>query len=257
MKVTARRLLGGAAIAVTATAAMVAVTVPLDATGADRPAAASSSAAAPSSTSPAASSSPNGSGPASGHGTGHDPLTPDEEDRAARLALSGDRTLRSTSEDVHGRTGAPQLLGTHLADGSGSGGRRVEVLFYDYRRDTLLHSTVDLKSNTVERTERTTGAQPAPSWEESREALGILLDSSHGDGLRKDFRAATGRPLTDPAQLSVTGGTYGSPSGVSGPAADCGKHRCLRLFTQVKDGPWIDTRAFVIDLSDRAALRLP
>jgi hypothetical protein len=37
--------------------------------------------------------------------------------------------------------------------------------------------------------------------------------------------------------------------------ADCGKHRCLRLFVKVKNGPWIDSRDLVIDLSARKVVK--
>jgi hypothetical protein len=38
----------------------------------------------------------------------------------------------------------------------------------------------------------------------------------------------------------------------SGALAVCGgEHRCVKLFTRVKNGPWIDTRHIVIDLSAR------
>lgn len=42
------------------------------------------------------------------------------------------------------------------------------------------------------------------------------------------------------------------PSGLTA----CGEHRCLRVVTKVSNGPWIDTRALVVDLSARTVGRL-
>jgi hypothetical protein len=64
-------------------------------------------------------------------------------------------------------------------------------------------------------------------------------------------------PLTDVRQLSVQAMAYRGAAGRRGPDAECGKHRCVRLFTRVKDGPWIDTRHYVVDLSARTTIRLP
>ena len=36
----------------------------------------------------------------------------------------------------------------------------------------------------------------------------------------------------------------------------CGEHRCVRLFPKVVNGPWIDARSFVIDLSARKVAEL-
>jgi len=107
----------------------------------------------------------------------------------------------------------------------------------------------------VVRPDSATGVQPAPSGQESREALKALLASPYGDGVRRDFQAATGRPLAAPAQLRVQGLVY-ERSGSAG-LADCdGAHRCVRLLTHVVGGPWIDTWQFVVDLSARRAHRL-
>jgi hypothetical protein len=55
----------------------------------------------------------------------------------------------------------------------------------------------------------------------------------------------------------VRGITYNSAE-QSGPSdlSACGEHRCVRLFTQVKGGPWIDTTNLVIDLSGRTVSRI-
>ncbi len=262
-----RRLFAGTALAVAGTAAMVAVTLPMEASGDGGPPRAQGEAAATPAPSPYASPSTTDTGNASGNtavnaGTGAaDPLTDDEITRAQQAALAGDRTLRTTSEDVQGEDGTPQFLTADLADlttepSVREGERRADVFFYDYRDDRFVKKTVDLGTGKVVRTDSATGVQPAPSGQESREALKVLLASPLGDGVRQDFEAATGRPLAAPAQLRVQGLVY-ERSGTAGPADCDGAHRCVRLFTHVVGGPWIDTRQFVIDLSARTAHRLP
>jgi hypothetical protein len=174
-----------------------------------------------------------------------------------KAALAGDRTLRTASEDVRGADGTPQFLMADLAEGADSdGSRSAVVLFYDYRDDRAVRKTVDLATGRVVRSASAAGAQPPPSGRESREALKVLLASPLGDGVRQDFRAATGQPLGDDGRLAVQGLVY-ERRGAAGPADCDGTHRCVRLFTRVKDGPWIDTRQFVVDLSARTAHRLP
>ncbi|CAL9647523.1 hypothetical protein [Streptomyces sp. enrichment culture] len=261
-----RQLFVGTALAVVGTAAMVAVTLPMNAAG-DQGAEAARTGVAPSATAPATPhASPSGAGTATesadttvrttGAGVGADPLTDEEIARARQAALAGDRTLRTTSEDVRGRDGTPQFLTVDLGETAEHGARRAEVLFYDYRDDRAVKKTVDLGSGRVVRTQSAIGVQPPPSHQESREALKVLLASPLGDGLRQDFEAATGMPVGEGDRLAVQGLVY-ERRGTAGPADCDGAHRCVRLFTQIKDGPWIDTRQFVVDLSAREAHRLP
>ncbi|KRV49134.1 hypothetical protein AQ490_21640 [Wenjunlia vitaminophila] len=246
---------------------MVAITVPLNASGDDGDRARS----AP----PGSSADPSGGtgnsdapgtvapvDPPAKRGVGTDQLTPDEEERARALALGQDRAARSTSEDVRGRTGAPQYLRVELLEdpdggfGSSTADRRAEVSYYDYGDDTLVRKTVDLSTGEVTSSARTSGAQPPPTRQEAAEAAAVLLRSPAGAGLRQDYRAATDRQLTDADQLTVRGMMYRAPAGATGQAAQCGEHRCMTLFTRVRGGPWIDTRYLVVDLSDRVAFRV-
>lgn len=271
-RIALRRLFAGTALAVAGTAAMVAVTLPMEASGDGGPPRtrgeaaphAAPRAAATPSPSPYAPPSTTANGNAPGNTSGNagtgaaDPLTDDEITRAQQAALAGDRTLRTTSEDVQGQDGTPQFLTADLTTEPSvrESERRADVFFYDYRDDRFVKKTVDLGTGKVVRTDSATGVQPAPSGQESREALKVLLASPLGDGVRQDFQAATGRPLAAPAQLRVQGLVY-ERSGTAGPADCDGTHRCVRLFTHVVGGPWIDTRQFVIDLSARTAHRLP
>lgn len=260
---TLKRALWGIGIAVAATAAMIAVTLP-------RGASAHSDSAA--GATPKASSGQNGTGndavtedaAPQGPQTGIGPLTKAEVDRARSLASAAlqhgtPRGLR-TAEGAQGA----EYLDTDLADApDGSGAtadttRRVEVLFYDYGHDQLVKQTVNLATGTVEHTDTASGVQPPPSNDETRQAAALLIKDPLGKGLRTDFTAATkGQTLTSPDQLRLRGLTFNT-SEQSAPAGldKCGKNRCVRLFTQVRNGPWIDTTDYVVDLSDHTVGRI-
>ncbi|MGW3243663.1 Tat pathway signal sequence domain protein [Streptomyces sp. NPDC001070] len=257
------RALWGGGVAVAATAVMIAVTLPRDASGDDH-----STTGGPAAASGAPGRQDTGSGgvteddaPQGGQQTGRGPLTKAEVDRAKSIALQRD-ALRS-AENVDGGRG-PEYLDTDLAEPADASGasadeaRRVEVLFYDYGHDRLVKKTVNLTAGTVEHTDTATGMQPPPSNDETREAAALLIQDALGKGLRADFKAATkGRELTSPDQLRLRGISFNT-SEQSAPAGlgKCGTHRCVRLFTQVKDGPWIDTTNLVVDLSDRTVGRV-
>lgn len=257
------RVLWGAGIAAACTAVMMAVTLPSDATGVDRARSADAKAATPTPGSPdagqeAGTATSERPAPVGRQRTGRGPLTESEVDRAKALALGPDRM--PSARDVTGRKG-PEYLDADLADSaapSGDEARRVEVLFYDYDSDALVKKTVDLSTDKVERTDTARGVQPPPSPAETERAADLLIKSAPGAGLRKDFKAAThGKELTSASQLTLQGISY-APTDRSGPASlsACGRHRCVRLFTQVKGGPWIDTTSLVIDLSDGTVGRI-
>ncbi|MFJ5215303.1 Tat pathway signal sequence domain protein [Streptomyces sp. NPDC088354] len=258
-------------MAVAATAVMVGITLPRAASAGDDHSTTAGSAV------PSGAPSQQGAGGDSGTGTGSDavtviqapqggqqtgpgPLTRAEVDRAKSIALQRDG-LRS-ARDVDGGRG-PEYLDTDLAAPADDPARtdedrRAEVLFYDYGHDRLVKKTVDLTRGTVERTDTASGLQPPPSADETAEAAGLLIKDPLGQGLRDDFSAATeGAALTSPDQLRLRGISFNTAE-QSAPAGlrKCGEHRCVRLFTQVKDGPWIDTTRFVVDLSDRTVGRI-
>lgn len=260
------KIVAGAALALTGTAAMAAITLPSDAGAAagsgngSRPAAAGAPA-------PGRDGGPPPPGvvekaAAQGErGTGRDPLTDDELRRAQDLALP--RTRHGATADVTGKPGLERLTTdlveltpaeNRLADPP----RRARVSFYDYRSDSYLTTTVNLTTSAVESADTQHGVQPPPGHDEAVEAARLLIAAPLGAGLRQDYRDATGHDLTGPGPLSVTGFVYRGRAEGAAPGAlgDCGKHRCVRLFTKIKNGQWIDTRRFVIDLSARTVARL-
>ncbi|WP_329172891.1 Tat pathway signal sequence domain protein [Streptomyces sp. NBC_01477] len=258
---TVTKALWGAGIAVAATAAMIAVTVPGGAAArGDRSGSAAASAGQSGSgqdrSGDGAAAAENGA--PQGPQTGVGPLTKDEVDRAKSLALRHGVPRDSLTAE---RTQGAEYLDADLVeppDSAGAAPRRVEVLFYDYGHDQLVKQTVNLDTATVERTDTATGVQPPPSSDETGQAAGLLIKDPLGKGLRTDFTAATkGQTLTSPDQLRLRGMSFDTDE-QSAPAGlgKCGHDRCVRLFTQVKNGPWIDTTDYVVDLSDHTVGRI-
>ncbi|MEW2402958.1 Tat pathway signal sequence domain protein [Streptomyces sp. NPDC046862] len=193
-------------------------------------------------------------------GTGLDPLTDDEMKRVEQIALN--RTLLNSSENAEGKRG-PERLNVELAEPSedelddASAPRRADVRFYDYKNDTVVTKTVNLDTGKVETTDTQRGVQPPFSPAESAEAAKLLIADPVGAGLKADYKDATGKELTSPDQLVVAGMVFRADAGTKPETlAKCGEQRCVRLFTKVKNGPWIDTRNLIIDLSTRKVAKL-
>ncbi|WP_053754244.1 Tat pathway signal sequence domain protein [Streptomyces sp. MMG1533] len=266
MRDTVRRHLGkvvaGTAIAVASTAAMIAITLPgsagADETGGGNAGSQTGQQAGQGQGQDGAAVAPGvvEQAPAEGDkGTGSDPLTDDEIQRVEQIAVN--QQLFNASEDVEGERG-PQRLSVDLAEPEADQAdatdppRRADVTFYDYRDDTLVTKTVDLDTGKVVQTGEQRGVQPPPSRAENIEAAALLIADPLGAGLKADYKDAIGKELTSPDQLSLSGGIYRATEGAQPAALDkCGEHRCVRLFTKVKNGSWIDTRNLVIDLSAR------
>lgn len=172
------------------------------------------------------------------------------------------RQLFDSSENVEGARG-PQRVGVDLAEpetaelDDPNAPRRADVTFYDYKDDTLVTKTVNLDTGKVEGTGVQHGVQPPISRDEMTEAAKLLIADPLGAGLKADFKDATGKELTSPDQLVLNSMVYRATPGAQ-PAvlASCGEHRCVRLFPKAKNGPWIDSRDLVIDLSTRKVGKL-
>ncbi|MFC0526075.1 hypothetical protein [Phytohabitans kaempferiae] len=193
-------------------------------------------------------------GPAPAAGTGRDPLTPSELERARAAAL--DASLRAGTTDVTGAAG-PEYLSFELVDAKSAAAdapRRAAVYFYDYTANKLVKRVVNLRTGAVEGTFSAAGRQPPPSDREVAKALELFL----ADGLSADFKAryqkATGKAFA-PGQVEVTGTTYVARPADTG-ADQCGAHRCVQFITQVPNGPFIDITDIVVDLSGRTVARL-
>jgi hypothetical protein len=252
------KVVAGAAIAVAGTAVMVGITLPGTA-GADETdgskAGRSAQQAAQGQGSGATAVKPGvvEQAPAEGEqGEGRDPLTDDELKSVGKIAVN--RQLFNATENVEGERG-PQRLTVELAEpetdelDDPDAPRRAEATFYDYKDDTLVTRTVNLDTGKVERTDKQHGVQPPLSRAENEEAARLLIANPLGAGLKADYKDATGKELTSPDQLELTSMVYNAAPGANAAVAKCGEHRCARLFPKVVNGPWIDARSFVIDLS--------
>jgi hypothetical protein len=258
------KVVAGAAIAVAGTAVMIGITLPGSA-GADE------SGGGLGAGGPAQQAAQDGQGgvvrpgvveraPAEGEkGKGRDPLTDDEMKRVEQIAVN--RQLFNSSENVEGARG-PQRIGVDLTEpetaelDDPNAPRRADVTFYDYKDDTLVTKTVDLDTGKVEQTGVQHGVQPPISRDEMTEAAQLLIADPLGAGLKADFKDATGKELTSPDQLMLNSMVYRATSGAPAALGACGEHRCVRLFPKVKNGPWIDSRDLVIDLSARKVGKL-
>ncbi|MEU1185095.1 Tat pathway signal sequence domain protein [Streptomyces sp. NPDC005820] len=268
MRTTVRRHLGkvvaGTAIAVASTAVMVAITLPGTAGADDKTGGGTGQSAAQTAADGAGGSVPAGvveAAPDEGEkGKGSDPLTDDEMKRAEQLAFS--RQAFNAAQNVEGERG-PQRLGVELAAPDAGeldapdAPRRADVTFYDYKTDTVVTKTVNLDTGKVENTGTQRGVQPPLSVDEQTEAARVLIADPLGAGLKGDYKDATGKELTSPDQLELSSMVYHSVPGAQPAALDkCGEHRCVRLLPKVKNGPWIDARSFVIDLSAGKVVKL-
>jgi hypothetical protein len=264
------KVVAGAAIAVTGTAVMVGITLPGSA-GADSTAGTTGQAAGQ-----AGQDQAQGQGqgqeavkpgvvdkapPAEGEkGKGRDPLTDDEMERAEKIAVT--RQMFSAAEDVEGDRG-PQQLSAGLTEPDAeqlddpNAPRRADVTVYDYKNDTLVTRTVNLDTGKVEETSTQRGVQPPISHTEMTEAVQLLLADPLGAGLKADYKGATGKELTSPDQLEYDSMVFKAvPGGQPDVLAKCGEHRCVTLFPKVRNGPWIDSRDLIVDLSARKVGKL-
>ncbi|MER6997113.1 Tat pathway signal sequence domain protein [Streptomyces sp. NPDC000410] len=273
MRTLVRRHLGkvvaGTAIAVTGTAVMVGITLPGAAGAQDGPA---GGAAARQEAGRAGQGAQGAQGaPEPGtveaaadegeKGIGRDPLTDDELKRAEQLATAP--AAREARDAAGGR--GPQRLTTDLAEpepseaGLAAPPRRAVVSYYDYKRDELVTATVNLTTGKVERSGAQQGVQPSPHRAELREAAELILASPLGAGLKADYKDATGKQLTSPEPLTLSGFVYREDRQERVPRelGACGVHRCVHVITKITNGPWIDTRDLVVDLSARTVARAP
>ncbi|MDQ7904403.1 hypothetical protein RB614_07685 [Phytohabitans sp. ZYX-F-186] len=215
----------------------------------DADAAAPASAEAEPVRAPAADPTP---GPAPAAGTGRDPLTPSELDRARAAALAAPL---AGATDVNGAAG-PEYLSFELVETKEANApRRAAVYLYDYTADKLVKRVVNLKTGAVEGTFAAAKRQPPPSDREVAKALALFLADGQSADFKSRYQKATGKAFTSADQVEITGTTYVARPADTG-ADQCGEHRCVQFITQVPNGPFIDITDIVVDLSGRTVARL-
>lgn len=188
-------------------------------------------------------------GPAPSAGIGPDALTGDEVGRARVLAETA--KLKAGAEDASGAAG-PEYLSAGIADGDT--GRIAEIYYYDYHGDRLVKQVVDLTHGALTGSYAATGLQLPPSEHEVQTALDLLLGSSSAADLKDSYLKATGQAFTGQALTPTAHIYHALPADVG--AAQCGKHRCLRLIVQTADGHILDLDKIIVDLSGRTVARL-
>ena len=172
--------------------------------------------------------------------------------RSRAAPTDSQKLLASVGKEAHTEILAHTLMNAIFVAQS----HRADVTVYDYQDDTLVTRTVNLDTGKVERTATQRGVQPPLSLAEQAEAAKLLIADPLGADLKADYKDATGKELTSPNQLQLSSMVYRAAPGGSASVEKCGEHRCTRLFPKVKNGPWVDARDFVIDLSARKVIRL-
>jgi hypothetical protein len=187
--------------------------------------------------------------PEAATGTGSDPLTGSEVDKARAIALTPQ--LAAGAQDVNGKAG-PEYLAAELDT---ENGREAELYFYDYQTEKLYKQVVDLKTGKLAKSFSATGMQPPASEQEAKVALDLLVADPLSAGFKEAYRKATGEQFTGTQGLVPTAHIYTAKPADRG-AGDCGKHRCVQLIVQTGDGHFINVTEIVIDLSGRTVARL-
>ncbi|MCX4670811.1 Tat pathway signal sequence domain protein [Streptomyces sp. NBC_01381] len=257
------KMMAGAAVAVAATAVMVGVTLPGTAGAGESRDQDRSAAAGAAQQNAVPKDGVVEAAPEEGEkGIGSDPLTDDEMKRAEKIAMGGG-DLRRSARDVEGDRG-PQLLSNNLSEADPTEAadaerpRRAEIVYYDYKDDALVTRTVNLDTGKVEDTDTSHGVQPPAARDELNEAAQLLIADPLGKDLKSDYKKAMGKELTSPDQLRLSAFVFHKETVEQLPAglAKCGEHRCLSIVSKVVNGPWIDTRDLIVDLSARTVTRL-
>ncbi|MEV0319338.1 Tat pathway signal sequence domain protein [Streptomyces sp. NPDC050658] len=254
--------MAGAAVAAAATAVMVGITLPGEAGAGDSADQGRSAAAGAAQQNAIPKDAVVEEAPQEGEkGIGSDPLTDAETERAEKIAMGGGARL--SARDVEGDRG-PQLLSSNLSEADPTEAvdadrpRRAEIVYYDYKDDALVTKTVNLDTGKVEDTDTSHGVQPPPARDELTEAAQLLIADPLGADLKSDYKRAMGKELTSPDQLTLSAFVFHKETVEQLPdaLAKCGEHRCLSVVSKVVNGPWIDTRDLIVDLSARTVTRL-
>jgi hypothetical protein len=188
-------------------------------------------------------------GPELSAGTGDDPLTRTEVDKARTVALV---PLAASAKDVTGGKG-PEYLSSEVVEGGT--GREAALYFYDYGTDELLKQVVDMPSGKVTGSFRAKDMQLPASDREVATALDLLLADPVGADVRTLYTKVTGKPWSGKDKLTVGAHIYHArPADTE--ASQCGRHRCVQLVARVADGPFVDLNDIIIDLSGRTVVRV-
>ncbi|MEH6455359.1 MAG: hypothetical protein V7749_03495 [Cocleimonas sp.] len=170
-----------------------------------------------------------------------DPLSFDELSTASLLTAGPRLAARGVNTDVSSLTNNNRevlLIERNEEKGAPSDQRRADVFIYDYSRNELIQSLVDLNTSEVIRSERKQGVQlPLTDKELIRAKHIVFGDEEERAILEDEFRRITSRELSDIADLNIKAFTFHAdslPNRVNEASKQCGIHRCaqLMLYTQ-------------------------
>ncbi|GAA2707253.1 hypothetical protein [Actinoplanes palleronii] len=188
--------------------------------------------------------------PEAAAGTGSDPLTGSEVDKARAIALTPE--LAANATDVTGKAGPEYLAADLDTDGTG---REAELYFYDYKTGKLHKQVVDLATGKLARSFAATGMQPPASEQEAKVALDLLIADPLSADFKTAYQKATGEQLTGTDGLVPTAHIYTAKPADRG-ASQCGTSRCVQLIVKTGDGHFINVTDLIVDLSGRKIARL-
>lgn len=196
-----------------------------------------------------------------GSPAGYDPLSAQEVAAAVAVALQagGEDGLRATA------SGAEEVLlverhdAAKTAYATGAWPRRGDVYVYEYATDTLVYSTVDLKSGAVITTERVQGVQlPLTGREKARALALVQADAPLWGRLAARYQAITGQPLTRIDQLQVKVSVFHAdvmPGRLNPDAERCGQHRCAQVLLFTVDKTLLELTP-IVDLSQGRVVQI-
>ncbi|MCR2784980.1 MULTISPECIES: hypothetical protein [unclassified Microbacterium] len=185
-------------------------------------------------------------------GAARDALSQDELSYALHLATAGD-SLPDGVTSVDG-SDAPQVLSIDVATRDvDQTDRIVDVVLYDYTSNKAILQSVNLTTAVIDSSSRE-GVQPPPSADEIDFAFSLFLaDEAASAAVREEFTAITGDALASIDQLGVSGGSFVPDAGSVG-GEHCAIDRCVEMQFRVPGGGYLDTTAFVVDLSTRSVI---
>jgi hypothetical protein len=185
--------------------------------------------------------------------TGYDPLSPDEQALARRLAFQQAEFARLVNA---ARQSEVLLIERHAETKavmqSGQWPRRADVYVYLYDSDTLLHAVANLITRTVDSVETAQDAQLPLTQNETARAFQLLMaDVTARADIAAQYQTITGEALTKPeTQLKFSALIYRADSmpGANPGAAACGPRRCAQFLLATQDDIVINLLP-IVDLS--------
>lgn len=187
-------------------------------------------------------------------GSPRDPLSLQEWGYAKHLAES-DASIPANATDSAGQPGV-EFLNANVPNTDVDDQRRLAaVTVYDYTAGKQHDLMVDLGAGQVIKATSAKNVQSPTTLTEADEAMDLLLASPQSEVIKDQFKTRTGQSLTDPTQVTYTGGSFVADDSVVG-AEDCGRHRCIQMQIQSPDGIYLTTTGFVVDLTARDVITI-